>query len=354
MLMLSRSKKYTFNKKRANSGRIFILLAVSIVFIALVVVATLRIWYANNLRPVSDNSRIVYFSVEQGNSKHQIALNLYGRGLIRNSKAFETYLRSNEVDILQAGTYSLSPSMNVKTIVDKMAKGDVTKNLFTILPSKRLAETKQAFAKAGYSQTEIDQAFNPATYTDAPVLKYVPSGASLEGFLYPDSFQKTAGTPASTIVRESLDEMQEYLTPEVINNFAARGLSVYQGITLASIVNQETDDPTYQPTVAQVFLTRLKQGMRLQSNVTANYAADEADVPRNVNIASPYNTYLHDGLPPGPIGNFTDSALKAVAHPSNTDFVYFIAGDDKKMHFTHTAEEHAAAIKQYCTKLCAQ
>jgi UPF0755 protein len=94
--------------------------------------------------------------------------------------------------------------------------------------------------------------------------------------------------------------------------------------------------------------------MRLQSNVTANYAADIAGVPRNVNIDSPYNTYLHDGLPPGPIGNMTKSALNAVAHPSNTDYVYFIAGDDGKMHFSHTADEHNAAIKQYCQKKCAQ
>jgi UPF0755 protein len=347
-------RKYSLNKKRMSSGRLFMLLALAIVAIAVAGVATLRIWYANNLSPVSDSAKSVYFTVESGNSKHEIAVNLKRQDLIRSSKAFETYLRSNEVDILQAGTYSLSPSMDVKTIVNKMAKGEVTRNLLTILPGKRLDQIKDVFVKSGYSQAEVDQAFNLATYTDVPLLNYIPAGSSLEGFLYPDSFQKQADTPASTIVRESLDEMQKHLTPDVVNNLAARGLSVYQGVTLASIVHQETEDPTYQPTVAQVFLTRIKQGMRLQSNVTANYAADLANAPRNVNIDSPYNTYLHDGLPPGPIGNFTESALNAVAHPSNTDFIYFIAGDDKKMHFSHTADEHAAAIKQYCQKLCAQ
>jgi UPF0755 protein len=349
-----RRSKYSVNKKRMSTSRVFLLLVASVVILALAGVATLRIWYANNLSPVSNSTTTVYFTVENGSSKHEIATNLYRHGLIRSSKAFETYLRSNEVDILQAGTYSLSPSMNVKAIVNKMAKGDVTKNLFTILPGKRMDEIKASFVRAGYSQTEVDQAFNAASYTDVAVLKYLPTGASLEGFLYPDSFQKQTDTPASTIVRESLDEMQKYLTKDVINNLAARGLSVYQGVTLASIIHQETEDPAYQPTVAQVFLTRLKQNMRLQSNVTANYGADLANVPRNVNFDSPYNTYLHDGLPPGPIGSFTASALKALAHPTNTDYVYFIAGDDKKMHFSHTPEEHAAAIKQYCTKLCAQ
>jgi UPF0755 protein len=352
--MFLRRRKFSIAKRRMSSSRFFMLIAGAILIFAIAGVAALRVWYANNLRPVSDNTNSQYFSVETGETKHEIATDLQSQGLIRSSKAFETYLRSSEIDILQAGTYSLSPSMSAKTIADKMHKGDVTRNLLTILPGKRLDQIKEAFAKSGYSQTEIDQAFNPATYTDVALLNYLPRGASLEGFLYPDSFQKQADTPASTIVRESLDEMQQNLTSDLINNFAARGLNVYQGVTLASVVHQETDDPAYQPTVAQVFLTRIKQGMRLQSNVTANYAADIAGVPRNVNIDSPYNTYLHDGLPPGPIGNMTKSALNAVAHPSNTDYVYFIAGDDGKMHFSHTADEHNAAIKQYCQKKCAQ
>jgi UPF0755 protein len=337
-----------------SSSRFFMLLAAGILIIAVAGVAILRIWYSNNLRPVSNDTKTSYFTVETGNTKHEIATNLQQQGLIRSSKAFETYLRSSEIDILQAGTYSLSPSMSVQTIVNKMHKGEVTQNLLTILPGKRIDQIKEAFTKHGYSQQEVDQAFNPATYTDVPLLSNLPSGASLEGFLYPDSFQKQADTPASTIVRESLDEMQNSLTPEIVNGFAARGLNVYQGVTLASVINQETDDPSYQPTVAQVFLTRIKNGMKLQSNVTANYAADIAGVPRNVNINSPYNTYIVDGFPPGPIGNLPASALKAVANPSNTDYVYFIAGDDGKMHFSHTADEHAAAIKQYCQKKCAQ
>jgi len=121
------------------------------------------------------------------------------------------------------------------------------KNLLTILPQKRLDEVKQAFAAAGYSAGQIDQAFDPASYRGHPVLASLPAGASLEGYLYPDSFEKQADTPAIDIVRESLDEMQKYLTQDVINGFGTHSLNVYQGITLASIVAQETDDPTYQP-----------------------------------------------------------------------------------------------------------
>lgn len=347
-------KKLKSPKNRLNAPKFLVLVAIVALVVAVGGVVGLRVWYNSNLQPVSSNTATSYFTVESGQSRNQIATNLQKANLIRSAKAFETYLRSNEITILQAGTYTLSPSMSVKTIVHKMSTGDVTQNLLTILPGKRLDQIKAAFEKSGYSQSEVDQAFNPASYTDEPMLKYLPASASLEGFLYPDSFQKDANTPASAIVRESLDEMQQHLTPALINSFAAHGLSVYQGVTLASIVYQETGDPTYEPTVAQVFLSRLQQGMMLQSNVTANYAADVAGVPRSVNINSPYNTYQVNGLPPGPISNVTNFALNATANPSNSNYLYFIAGDNGKLYFANTPEQHNANIKQYCQQKCAQ
>jgi UPF0755 protein len=331
------------------------MVAIVVVVIFLVGVLGLRSWYTVNLRPVSSSTTSQYFTIESGSGVHQIATNLEKAHLIRSSKAFETYVRSNELySKLQYGTYSLSQSMSVQQIVKDMVDGDVAKNLLTILPDKRLDQIKKTFIKSGYSQAEVDQAFDPTNYSGHPALTSLPPGASLEGYLYPDSFQKVSDTPAQTIVRESLDEMQEHLGSQVVAGFGNQGLNTFQAITLASIIQQETDDPSAQPTVAQVFLTRLKQGMRLQSNVTANYAADTAGKARTVSINSPYNTYLHEGLPPGPIGNVTASALAAVARPSTTDYLFFIAGDDGTMHFSHTADEHQAAIQQYCKKKCAR
>lgn len=345
----------SFKPKKAMPLRRLGIITLVIIILLGVGVVTLRTWYNNNLRPVSSSSEKVYFTVTPGSSIHQIAIKLKSENLIRNSKAFETYVRGNEkYNNLQAGTYVLSPSMNVKVIVAKIASGDVAKNLLTILPSKRIDEIKQAFLDAKYSQSEVDAAFNPSNYQGHPALNSLAAGASLEGYLYPDSFQKQANTPAQTIIRESLDEMQKHLSADILNGFTAQGLTVYQGITLASIVMQETDDADYQPAVAQVFLLRKNQGTPLQSNVTANYAADLAGVARNVNIDSPYNTYLHSGLPPGPIGNVSASALKAVAHPANSDYLFFVAGDDGKIHFSHTSAEHQDMINQYCKEKCAQ
>jgi UPF0755 protein len=313
---------------------------------------SIRNWYFNNLRPVSSSQETSYFTVVSGDSVQQIATNLQHAGLIRNAKAFEGYVRNNEVQNLQAGTYVLSPSMSVQQIIEKMVAGEVAKNLLTILPAKRLDQIKQTFKDSGYGQDVVDSAFNPANYRGNAALVSLPEGASLEGYLYPDSFQKQTDTPAATIVGESLDEMSKNLTTDITNGFTAQGLTTFQGITLASIVLQETSSPADQPMVAQVFLSRLKQGMMLGSDVTAFYASAIAGVPNSVSIDSPYNTRVHTGLPPGPIGNVTASALKAVAHPASTDYLYFVAGDDTTLHFTHTQAEHEDAVKKYCTKLC--
>jgi UPF0755 protein len=331
---------------------------ITVVLIGLIVIGGavgVHIQYNHNLQPVSSSTTAKYFTVSSGVGINQIAVNLQQAGLIRSAGAFETYVRDKELQAsLQAGTYSLSPSMSTQQIVDKMVKGEVTKNLLTILPGLRVDQIEQAFAKSGYSQAEIDTVFNPVTYAGNPALTSLPAGAGLEGYLYPDSFQKEAGTPAATIVQESLNEMAQQLTPDIIQGFSVQGLSTYRGITLASIVLQESGDAAQEPTIAQVFISRLKQGMMLQSNVTADYAADIAGVPRSVNIDSPYNTYLHAGLPPGPISNVTAAALKAVAHPSNTNYLYFIAGDDGKIHYSDTQAEQNQAIQQYCPTTCAQ
>ena len=94
--------------------------------------------------------------------------------------------------------------------------------------------------------------------------------------------------------------------------------------------------------------------MRLESDASAHYGADIAGVTRALNFYSSYNRYLHEGLSPGPISNFTADALKAVAYPASTDYLYFVAGDDGTVHFSRTLEEHQAAVAKYCTKQCGQ
>ena len=331
-----------------------IALAVALILVGSTAV-TLRIWYSNSLKPVSSSADTVFFTVTLGSGVHQIAVELNNSGLIRSVSAFETYVTTNNFrDKLQAGTYRLGPSMSVQTIVAKMVKGDVAKDLLTILPGKRLGEIQETFRKAGYSQAEVKAAFNPAVYSGHPALASLPKGASLEGYLYPDSYHKQSNTSASTIVRQSLDEMAKHLTSGITNGIKSQGLSVFEGIILASIVLKETDNPSDQPVVAQVLLARLAQDIALQADATAYYASDVAGQPRSLSINSAYNTYLHPGLPPGPISNVTKGALQAVANPAKSTYIYYFTGKDCKMHYTYTLEEHQAAIAKYGVKSCSQ
>jgi UPF0755 protein len=311
-------------------------------------------WYTRNLAAVNSSSaQTEYFTVVRGSTVHEIGVDLKKAGLIRSEPAFETYIRGRGLfDKLQAGTYALSKTMSAPQIVDKIVNGDVSKNLVTIPSGKTLKQIKKVFEQAGYADKDLEAAFIPGSYAGHPLLASLPAGISLEGLLYPDSFQKESDTPPQNIVVESLTELQSKLTPDILKGFTAHGLTAYQGITLASIVYAESGSAASEPTVAQVFLSRLKQGMPLGSDVTAFYAADLAGAGKTLGVDSPYNTRLHTGLPPGPIGNFTDIALKAVAHPSNTDFLYFVAGDDGTIHFSHTEAEHEQAIAQYCHKQC--
>src|SRR6185437_15214148 len=130
-------------------------------------------------------------------------------------------------------------------------------------------------------------------YAGNPALVDKPAGASLEGYLYPDSFQKSSSTDVQSIIKESLNEMSQQLTPNLRAAFAAEGLSTYQGIILASIIGQEVSNPSDQTQAAQVFLSRLHQNADLGSDVTAFYGAILAGQSPSVSYDSPYNTRLH-------------------------------------------------------------
>jgi UPF0755 protein len=349
-------RHYRLYKQSGHLPRRLVILLGIVAVLVLAGMVVVRHVYFQNLRPVSSGAKTQYVTIASGSTVNQISQQLEKTGLIRSSQAFEWYISSRGYrEKLQAGTYSLSKSESVQQIVDKLVHGKVASDLVTILPGKRLDEIRQAFIKSGFSAAAVDDALNADAYrTSYPALADNPATATLEGFLYPDSFQKTATTDPKVIVGASLDEMQKHLTTDIRRGFAAQGLTVYQGVILASIVEQEVPKQTDRNQAAQVFLKRLRMDMMLGSDVTARYGAIHAGVTPSLDYDSPYNTLLHKGLPPSPISNVSDSSLKAVASPAATDWLYFVAGDDGTTYFSKTFEEHEALAQKYCHKLCGQ
>ena len=229
---------------------------------------------------------------------------------------------------------------------------------FMIRPGETIFEVKDSLMEVGYSGTEADEALR-ANY-DFSFLKGRPEGATLEGYLFGETHEFYKSATAKEVIETFLKGMGEVIEDNNLEaKYAERGLSLHEGITLASVVQKEAPSPE-QPTVAQGFLSRLSLGIPLGSDVTVSYALDTIDPDRQtyqdnqaaLTVDSCYNTRVHTGLPCGPISNPGLSALLAVANPSDTSYLYFLTGDDGMMYYSYTESEHNQNIYSHCQELC--
>lgn len=347
--------KYTSSKPKKSHAVVKI---IGIVFIVVLVVAIIMgfsswRWYQKQLTSPDGATQTVRVMITEGSSAQQIAKILKDKQLIRNTSAFEWYIRLNKLrSKLQAGNYEISSSQSVQEIVNLIANGQVQRGKFTILPGKRIDQIMASFINAGYSKQSVEAAFNPETHKNHPALAYKPVSASLEGYLYPETFQTTDSITPTDIVKQSLDEMADTITPDLIDSFKKQGLTPFQAITLASIVEKEVSNTDDRRMVARVFLNRLKIGMPLGSDVTYHYVAAITGQEPSPSIDSPYNTRKYTGLPPGPISNVSKTSLNAVANPAQNDYLFFVAGDDGKTYYSKTNAEHLELVRQHCKVLC--
>lgn len=337
---------------------------IAIVSLLVLVGAAAITWYTLALRPVAGSDAAkVQVVIKQGSSPVQIGKLLEEKKVIHSQFAFDIYTRlSKSRNKLQAGAYMLSPSLSTPQVVESLTKGSTQEYTVTFYPgatlntvSKTADKTpshRQVLEKLGFTDDEIDAGFT-ADYSDLPLFADKPATADLEGYIYGQTYQVAAGSTVEQILRRTFTEYYAQIEKNnLIEGFKKQGLNLYQGITLASIIQREVSDAADQKQVAQVFFTRLTDGMMLGSDVTYQYAADKMGVARDHTLDSPYNTRIHTGLPPGPIGSPGITALQAVASPASGDYVYFLSGDDHKTYFAHTNEEHEANIVKYCAYKC--
>lgn len=330
------------------------------------------------------NSVCEYQTIEisAGESVKQIANNLKQADLIRNPLAFELYARINNLHAkLKTGKYSFRKTMSARAIAKQLVNGVVSSDVFnlTILPGTNLLGDKgksqtgiiHQFRTLGYSEEEINQALTK--HYDNPVLKglyadetklsnpEIPVKLALEGYLYGETYQFYNHEKLENVITTILNQFNDVVVSNQLEEkFKARGLSLREGIILASIIQKEARIED-MPGVSMVFQNRLKQGIALGSDVTATYAADITGIDRanatNADILavnSLYNTRKFPGLPPGPIAVPSKAALLAVAEPdsSKASMLYFLTGDDGLMYYSSTDAEHNQKIRDHCQKLC--
>ncbi len=310
------------------------------------------LYYKWAIAPRGTSKSQVRVVVSEGDSASTIARKLSDKKLIRSAFAFRAYTEIHGYkDKLQAGGYVLSPSQSVAEMVEHLVSGKSDEFNVVILPGQTVREIKASLIADGFYENDVDAAF--AAAYDHPVLAGRPTGQGLEGYVYPDTYRVSVDATAKDVLLKSFDELQRVLQENDLQQLlAARGFNVHQALTLASIVQKEVSNSKDQHQVAQVFESRLSQGMILGSDVTFIYAAKQLGIEPMVDLDSPYNTRRYPGLPPGPISNFNLSALDAVANPAEGDYLYFVAGDDGTTYYARTLEEHENNVKTYCKELC--
>lgn len=330
----------------------------SITVILIVVFSSACAWWTVSTKPVNANdSTIRQFVIGKGMSSMSVANALQKAGFIRNPLAFYIYVKFYGGNV-QAGTHMLSQSFSLAKIAQTLAKSANSQVNIQIPPGLTLDKLKENFKHYDYTDQEINEAFSK--HYDKPILRYKPADATLEGYLYPDTYRMLAGDSLQKVIERSLDEYYKVLKDnKLLDGFAQQNLNLHQAITLASIVTREVSNANDQGKVSGVFFNRLRRGMALGSDVTFKYAFSQGlcknEDPKEANSPrcdSVYNTRINAGLPPGPIANPTLTALKAVAHPTLTSAMYFVAGDDGKTYFSDTVDQHNRAIADHCHELC--
>lgn len=326
---------------------------------SIIVIAFLSLlgWSMN--RPVGGDSNPL-FTIESGQGASSIALGLEDAGLVRSSSFFKltTWSRGTRGDF-KAGSFELSPSMSTREIEYalttqnpvqdevqvRVLEGWTINDIASYLEKEGIATREEFFAEVGHSAEFVKKGELPAWSDTFDILDDKPSLNSLEGYLFPDTYRIFAESGAKALVRRMLSNLDDKLTPQILNEIEASGNSVFEILTMASIIQREVRSVDEMAIVSGIFWNRLDVGMGLQADSTVNYITGGSKPSvtfEETNIDHPWNTYANRGLPEGPIGNPGLQAILAAIHPKETPYFYFLTDPEGKVYYGRTLEEHNA------------
>jgi UPF0755 protein len=337
--MMRKSKCNKANKQPLIIGAGLTVLAVATITIVLAAGFSM-------LPPRPGERRQQFVQVAAGSTLRQVARLLQSEGLIRDSFCFEWYIRlgGGQRDV-KAGYYHLSPGLSALRIASLLRQGAIVQLRVTIPEGFTNREAAELFAAKGL----VDRGRFLAVLADAAFLKettgYTLSNA--EGYLFPDTYNFRAGATEAEVAAVMLKHFKELAAKHFPGMPEWRLREV---VILASLVEKEARRPAEREMIAGVFTNRLRQGYPLQSCATVQYVLGkwkEKLYYKDLQIASPYNTYLHNGLPPGPIANPGLASLQAAANPAQVSYLYFVAKPDGSHHFSNTYAEHLQAQRMY-------
>ena len=290
------------------------------------------------LSAVNSDTTSYEFEVLPGWGASRVSNALEAAGLIRSARLFSAYLQYSDLDTsLGEGLYDLSPNMSASDIAAALVAGGRPRTLRVVIPEGfRISDIARTLGGTELGTEEAFLSLIEAPTELAP--DYSPEGASLEGYLFPASYDVPVKSSPSEVLAQMLSRFEEELSPEIKEQLAAKGYSVHDWVSLASIVQAEAANAEEMPIIAGVFENRLVDGMPLQSDPTVAYGLGK-DLPEldygagDFSVEHPWNTYVINGIPLGPIGNPGSDALRAVLEPVTTNpegqpYFFFLHGTD--------------------------
>lgn len=308
---------------------------------------SLRLFWHDGLLTAPSAASGQFFTVNAGESPILVAQRLEAAGVILDAEAFLDYLVFTGLDTsLQSGEYHFEPNLSIIDVARAMQDATPTDVIFVVLPGWRMEEIAASLPTSGLDATP--EAFLSAARI-ALNFPFLDDVSTSEGFLLPDAYILPRATDADALLAALVRNFANHLTPELKTGFSNQGLTIYQAVILASIIERESIVTDEMPLIASVFLNRINYGWKLDSDPTVQYAIgfDGNWWPNplsslDLDFDSPYNTYLYAGLPPAPISNPSLDALRAVANPALTNYYFFRARCDMSgLHnFAETLEEH--------------
>jgi UPF0755 protein len=329
------------------------------VFVALVLLLILAaaaaagyFWYAIEKPFGRFPQEGVFVQIPHGASRRAAAHILKQHGIIRSAIAFEIYARRHPKRTLVAGDYFFDHLLTGKEVFWKLANGEIYLQPFTVHEGDTILDIANNLEAAKYMKaTEFSSVANDASQ----IQDIAPGAKSLEGFLFPATYNlprhASAADLTTMMVRKFREAMQRIASDQL--DPLIPGTSLISVVTLASLVEAETPKRDERPLVAGVYSNRLHKGMLLQCDPTVIYALKQADVYKppltfkDLRYDSPYNTYVHRGLPPGPIGNPGETSIRAALAPAPTDYLYFVANTQGGHFFASTLAEHNKNVAKY-------
>jgi UPF0755 protein len=293
----------------------------------------------------------VFVEIPPGSSTASMANRLTAAGVVPNTLAFRAAVWVRKAGRrLQAGEYRFDRAATPIEVVDRIARGDVYLRTITFREGLTIRQMAALFEEKGFGPA---QEFASAAANPERIRALDPQARDLEGYLFPDTYALPRRATAETLVDRMVVEFEKVLAPDLRARATARGLSVRELVTLASIVEKETGTPEERPLVAAVYTNRLRIGMGLQCDPTVIYALERAgrydgNIRRgDLTIDSPYNTYRYPGLPPGPIAAPGRASLEAAASPASVSYLYFVSRNDGSHVFASTLDEHNRNVRQF-------